>query len=121
VSYMHKDFCGLFQRLGSCPDSRHSPKILELKVTEEQLLWTVRFSKVPRVIHCRYCFASMRSKHLGASTLIRGSISRNPVLGSGWTFARSIYGKQTSILWRPVPPHRPGGNSHDVAGLRFDR
>jgi len=25
---------------------------------------TVRFSKVPWVIHCRFCFASMRSKHL---------------------------------------------------------
>src|ERR1700692_2404849 len=35
-------------------------------------------------------------------------------------FARSIYGKQTGILWGGVPPHCPGGNSHDVAGLRLD-
>src|ERR1700680_3291985 len=39
---------------------------------------------------------------------------------AGATFARSIYGKQTGILWRRVPPHCPGGNSHDVAGLRLD-
>src|SRR5579859_739375 len=36
------------------------------------------------------------------------------------TFARSIYGKQTGILWRRVPPHCPGGNSHYVAALRLD-
>src|SRR5882757_4421112 len=36
------------------------------------------------------------------------------------TFARSIDGKQASILWRRVPPHCPCGNSHDVAGVRLD-
>src|SRR5665213_1460878 len=36
------------------------------------------------------------------------------------TFARSIYGKQTGILWLRVLPHCPGGNSHNVASLRLD-
>src|SRR6202163_2797146 len=39
---------------------------------------------------------------------------------AGATFARSIYGKQTGILWLRVPPHCHGGNSHDVAVLLLD-
>jgi hypothetical protein len=33
----------------------------------------------------------------------------------------SIYGKETSVLWCPVPAHRPGGDSHDVARMRLNR
>jgi len=48
VSYMHKTFADYFNALDAA-DSKHSPKSL--------WLWTVRFSKVPCVIHCRYSFA----------------------------------------------------------------
>jgi len=60
-------FAGMFDQ-NADQWAREEPMILSDFTARPLVLWTVRFSKVPRVIHCKYCFASTRSRHWSRPT-----------------------------------------------------